>query len=196
MNVKILIGQYSKHVNHSLYACAMARTIAVLSSWPLTLDPPHRSKILDLNTCLTLPPQIQLSGCFELKLHHCIPLSFLPSTHCFRNNLTSWEILFWFHKCPQKFTSPLWNVKHFIGQYTVYDSWRQHLMLVGTIRRDRPSGHFSKFWVLSASISFLSSPPPTLLLLSPFCAVFSSRSLFFAPKLRGNTCYAGYSNAG
>ena len=63
MNVKILI----KHVNHSLYTCAVSRTIAVLSSWALTLDPPHRSKILDLNTFLILLPQIQLSGCFELK---------------------------------------------------------------------------------------------------------------------------------
>lgn len=62
MNVKILIGQYSKHANHSLYTCAMARTIAIL-------DPPHRLKIPDLNTCLILLPQIQLSGCFELKLH-------------------------------------------------------------------------------------------------------------------------------
>ena len=25
-----------------------------------------------------------------------------------------------------------------------------------------------------------------------FCAVFDSRSSFFAPKLHGNACYAGY----
>ena len=42
------------------------------------------------------------------------------------------------------------------------------------------------------SISFLSSPPPSRSFAHPiFHAVFDSHSLFFAPKLQGNTCYAG-----
>ena len=41
-----------------------------------------------------------------------------------------------------------------------YDSWWQHQMLVRELRHDRPSGRFSKSRGLSASVSFLSSPPP------------------------------------
>ena len=37
-----------------------------------------------------------------------------------------------------------------------------------------------------------SSPLPALLLAPFFCAVFDSRSSFFAPKPQGNACYAGY----
>ena len=40
---------------------------------------------------------------------------------------------------------------------------------------------------------FLSSPPtPRSLNCAIFCAVFDSRSSFFAPKPLGNACYAGY----
>ena len=49
-----------------------------------------------------------------------------------------------------------------------YDSWWQHQMSVRELRHDRPSGWFSKSRGLSASVSFLSSPPLPALLLAPF----------------------------
>ena len=49
---------------------------------------------------------------------------------------------------------------------------------------------------LQAFPSFLPHPLPALLLVPFFCAVFDSRSLFFAPKPHGNVCYAGYSERG
>ena len=55
------------------------------------------------------------------------------------------------------------------------------------------SGRFSKSRGLSASVSFLSSPPPPRsFTYAIFRAVFDSRSSFFAPKPHGNACYAGY----
>ena len=70
-----------------------------------------------------------------------------------------------------------------------YDSWWQHQMSVRKLRHDRPSGWFSKSRGLSASISFLSSPPPP----SSFIGVIlDSRSSFVAPEPHGNACYAGY----
>ena len=46
---------------------------------------------------------------------------------------------------------------------------------------------------LSASVYFLSSLPlPRSASRAIFRAAFDSSSLFFAPKLRGNVCYAGY----
>ena len=66
-------------------------------------------------------------------------------------------------------------------------------MSVRALRHDRPSGRFSKSRVLSASVSFLSSPP---LLRSFTCAIFRAVfdpcSSFFAPKPHGNAFYAGY----
>ena len=50
-------------------------------------------------------------------------------------------------------------------------------MLVATIRPDRPSGRFSKSWVLSASISFLYSPPHPCSFTRPFFV----RSLTLVP---------------
>ena len=45
---------------------------------------------------------------------------------------------------------------------------------------------------LSASVSFLSSPPsPRSFTYAVFRAIFDSRSSFFAPKPHGNACYAG-----
>ena len=50
---------------------------------------------------------------------------------------------------------------------------------------------------LSASISFLSSPPPPRsFTCAIFRAVFDSRSSFFAPKPHENACYTGYINQG
>ena len=51
-------------------------------------------------------------------------------------------------------------------------------MSVRSLRHDRPSGRFSKSWGLSASVSFLSSPPLPALLLAPFFA----RSLTLVPR--------------
>ena len=73
-----------------------------------------------------------------------------------------------------------------------YYSWWQHQMSVSELRHDRPSGRFSKSRGLSASVSFLSSPPPPRsFTYAIFRAVFDSRSLFFAPNPHGNACYAG-----
>ena len=74
-----------------------------------------------------------------------------------------------------------------------YDSWWQHQMSVRELRHDRPSGRFSNSRGLSASVSFLSSPPsPRSFTYAIFRTVFDSRSFFFAPKPHGNACYAGY----
>ena len=51
-------------------------------------------------------------------------------------------------------------------------------MSVRALRHDRPSGRFSKSRGLSASVSFLSSPPLPALLLAPFFA----RSLTLVPR--------------
>ena len=61
-----------------------------------------------------------------------------------------------------------------------YDSWWQHQMLMRELRHDRPGGRFSKSRGLSASVSFLSSPPLPALLLTPFF----SRSLTLVPRKR------------
>ena len=66
------------------------------------------------------------------------------------------------------------------------------IMSVRELRHDRPSWWFSKSQGLSASVSFLSSPPtPRSFTSAIFRAVFDSRSLFFAPKPHGNACYTG-----
>ena len=76
-------------------------------------------------------------------------------------------------------------------------SWWQHQMSVRELRHDRPSGRFSKSRHLSASISFLSSPPPPRsFTCAIFRAVFHSCSSFFAPKPHRNACYASYLIAG
>ena len=70
-------------------------------------------------------------------------------------------------------------------------------MSVHELRHERPNGWFSKFWGLSESISFLSSPSPSHSFNCPiFCVVFDSRSSFLAPKPHRNTGYAGYYQRG
>ena len=65
-----------------------------------------------------------------------------------------------------------------------YDSWWQHQMSVRELRHDRPSGRFSKSRGISASISFLSSPPPPSSFTGAIVhSVLDSRSSFFAPRL-------------
>ena len=74
-----------------------------------------------------------------------------------------------------------------------YDSWWQRQMSVRELKHDKPSRWFSKSRGLSASVSFLSSPPPPRsFTCAIFRAVFDSRSSFSAPKPHGNACYAGY----
>ena len=78
-----------------------------------------------------------------------------------------------------------------------YDSWWQRQMSVRELKHDKPSGWFSKSRGLSASVSFLSSPPPPRsFTCAIFRAVFDSRSSFSAPKPHGNACYAGYFSCG
>ena len=55
-----------------------------------------------------------------------------------------------------------------------YDSWWQHQMSVRELRHDGPSGWFSKSRGLSASVSFLPSPPPPR---SFTCAIFRVGSI-------------------
>ena len=99
------------------------------------------------------------------------------------------EKLFWFHtrvlySAPRKPIILLVN----------YDSCWQHQMSVRSLRHDRPSGRFSKSRGLSASVSFLSSPPlpSPLFYLRHFSRGFDSRSSSFVPAPHGNACYAGY----
>ena len=98
------------------------------------------------------------------------------------------EKLFWFH------TRVLFSAsRRSIVLLVNHDSCWQHQMSVRALWHDRPSGRFSKSRGLSASASFLSSPPPLRsFTCAIFCVVFDSRSSFFAPKPRGNACYAGY----
>ena len=53
--------------------------------------------------------------------------------------------------------------------WSIYDSCWQDQMSVRPLRHDKRCGWFSKSWGLSASVSFLSSPPPPRLL-APFFA--------------------------
>ena len=98
------------------------------------------------------------------------------------------EKLFWFH------TRVLFSAsRRSIILLVNYDSCWQRQMSVRALRHDRLSGRFSKSRVLSASVSFLSSPLPLRsFTCAIFRAVFDSRSSFFAPKPHGNSCYAGY----
>ena len=103
------------------------------------------------------------------------------------------EKLFWFH------TSVLFSARPrpiiLVVNYDAVDSIKSRC---ANSRHDSgPRGQFSKSRGLSASVSFLSSPPrPRSFTGAIFRAVFDSRSSFFAPKARGNACYAGYSPGG
>ena len=83
------------------------------------------------------------------------------------------ERLFWFHT-RVLFSSPGRPIILLVN----YDSCWQHQMSVRSLRHDRTSGRFSKSRGLSASVSFLSSPPLPALLLAPFFA----RSLTLVPR--------------
>ena len=98
--------------------------------------------------------------------------------------------IFWVHIRVLKSSFPLhWDPNILLVNY---DSWWQHQMSVRELRHDRPSGWFSKSRGLSASVSFLSSPPPPRsFTYAVFRAIFDYRSPFFAPKPHGNACYAG-----
>ena len=180
-------------------------------------------KILDLNACHILPLQIQLSGSFELKLQN-VTLVVVPFRRIKKTNEQSLHWSFRFIEIsplapstqskiqkikliilvsrtrPLKFTSAPRKAKHFIGQWimTADDSikiWFQNLMSVHELRHDRPSGRFSKSRGLSASVSFLSSPPPPRsFTCAIFCAAVDSHSSFFAQRQNRNACYAGYEN--
>ena len=98
------------------------------------------------------------------------------------------EKLFWFHT-RVLFSAPRRTIILLVN----YDSCWQHEMPVRALRHDKPSGQFSESRGLSASVSFLSSPPSLpFFTCAIFRAVFDSRSSFFAPKPHGNACYAGY----
>ena len=116
-----------------------------------------------------------------LILKTCVRLSIKGLFHTER---TVWYVtrilifsgccLFWSARfalqCKSIFFDLFWNVRLFL----------------------RLDGRFSKSRGLSASVSFLSSPPPLRsFTCAIFRAVFDSRSSFFAPKAHRNACYAG-----
>ena len=82
------------------------------------------------------------------------------------------DTLFWFYTCPGKFTSAR-KTKHFIGLFmTAVDRIKcryAHSGVTSALRYDKQSRRFSNSRGLSASVSFLSSPPPPRLL-GPFFA--------------------------
>ena len=99
-------------------------------------------------------------------------------------------IYFGFTHAPLKFISAPRKDKHFIGQL-----WQ--LMTASNV--DAWTQAWQAKWVvfkmkgLSASVSFLSTPPPPRsFTCAIFRAVFDSCSSFFAPKEHRNACYAGY----
>ena len=94
----------------------------------------------------------------------------IRSARCFRNVLNfvlvlhvSWKVYF------------RWEDRTFY--WPIYDSCWQDQMSVRALRHDKRCGWFSKSRGLSASVSFLSSPPPPRLL-APF---------FARPLLRNST---------
>ena len=98
------------------------------------------------------------------------------------------EKLFWFYT-RVLFSAPRNSIILLVN----YDSCWQHQMSLRALRHDRPSGRFSKSRGLSASVFFLSSPPPLCsFTCAIFRAVFDSRFSFFAPKPHGNACNADY----
>ena len=99
------------------------------------------------------------------------------------------KIIFVSNTRPLKFISAPREAKHFIGQL-----WQ--LMTASNVgartQAWRAKWVVSKSRGLSASVSFLSSPPPPRsFTCAIFRAVFDSRSSFFAPKPHRNACYAG-----
>ena len=111
----------------------------------------------------------------------------INAVHAFQNTKKSY---LGFTHAPLKFMYAPRKDKHFIGQL-----WQLMTAsnVVRKLRHDRPSGRFSKSRGLSASISFLSSPPPPCsFTCAIFCAVFDSCLSFLAPKPHRNACYAGY----
>ena len=99
-----------------------------------------------------------------------------------------------------KFISAPLKAKHFIGQLwslmtaSNVDARTQVWQARWTVFKTRGlSASRSLLQAPAASVSFLSSPPPPRsFTVRHFCAVFDSRSSFFAPKPHGNACYAGY----
>ena len=95
----------------------------------------------------------------------------INAVHAFQNTKKK---LFWFH-------TRLLSSFPLHGRTKIllvnYDSCWQRQMSVRELRHGRPSGRFSESRGLSASVSFLSSPPLPALLLAPFFA----RSLTLVP---------------
>ena len=90
-----------------------------------------------------------------------------------------------FTHAPLKFITAPRKDKHFIGQSS-------QLMTASNSGMTEPSRRFSKSRGLSASVSFLSSPPPPrCFTCAIFPAVFHSPPSFFARKPHRDACYAG-----
>ena len=188
------------------------KTFCLAELWPC-INTRRASKILDLKACHILPLQVQLSGGLELKLPNFTLMVFpfrrmknnkhakpalivrihwdftINAVHAFQN--TEKKIILVSQTRPLKFISAPRKAKHFIGQL-----WQ--LMTASNVG-ERTQAWQTKWAVvkisrgLSASVSFLSFPPPPC---SFTCAIFSaavdSRSSFFAHRPHRNACYARY----
>ena len=163
--------------------------------------------------CHILPPWIQLSRGFELKLQN-FTLAVLPFRRIKKINLTSklqLQTLHWyfgfteispfppskrcFRNTKRIYSSPKVHFRSTEGQtfyWSIYDSWWQHQTSVCALGHDSPSGRFSKSCCFSASVSSPFFPtPPRSFTRTIFGTVFDSRSSFFARKPHGNACYTG-----
>ena len=159
--VSFVLRSFYKGYSSFLCCGENCKTFCLAELWTC-INMRRRSKILHLNACHILPFKIQLSGSFELKLQN-FTLVVVPFRRIKRTNEQS---LHWI--------------------MTADDSikiWFQNLMSVHELRHDRPSGRFSKSRGLSASVSFLSSPPPPRsFTCAIFCAAVDSHSSFFAQR--------------
>ena len=109
----------------------------------------------------------------------------INAVHEFQNTK---KLYFAFTHAPMKFISAPWKDKHFIGQL-----WK--LLTASNVGAWTQAwqGKWAVFKIegLSASVSFLSSPPLPALLLAPVFTISDSCSSFFAPKLHRNAAKAG-----
>ena len=115
----------------------------------------------------------------SLMFHH----KPLPRVTKYKKYILGW------HMRPLKFISAPLKAKHFIGQL-----WQ--LMTASNVGAQTQAwqAKWAVFKIpgLSASVSFLSSPPPPRsITYAIFHAFFDFRSSFFAPKPHGNACYLG-----
>ena len=149
--------------------------------------------------CHILPPWIQLSGGFELRLQN-FTLAVLPFRRIKKINLTSklqLQTLHWyfgfteispfppskrcFRNTKRIYSSPKVHFRSTEGQtfyWSIYDSWWQHQCPCAHSGMTAQVGCFQNPVVFLQEFPYLSSPPLPALLLAPFLA----RSLTLVPR--------------